>query len=259
MSDPVLEFTLDSPGKERLVVDGDGMASYLVLSAAHPGWASRAGLFRTQLTPPEIEGAASIARELVATSPMSRGRTGPVVTATVGDREATHPLEGPAGPAAELLSDLIERVREHPVAVVTLAAEAINGVDVRLKFENIGTESVNLRIARDSCRLSVRSREAWTTVWRSTASTRLALVAQPQGFLDGVNSMAILAPGMVARAMLPGALSEAGEPSGEATVELHGWVDIEGLASDSDEPDPLEDSLPGVWPFRLTTPAFSWP
>ena len=98
------------------------------------------------------------------------------------------------------------------MAVVTFAAEAINRVDVRLKFESIGTEPVDLRIARDSCRVSVRSGDAWTTVWRSTPSTRLALVAQPDGFLDGVNSMATLEPGMVARAMLPGALSEAGEP-----------------------------------------------
>ena len=50
MTDPVLEFSLDGPGKERLVVHRDGTASYLVLSAAHPAWASRAGLFRTTLT-----------------------------------------------------------------------------------------------------------------------------------------------------------------------------------------------------------------
>ena len=107
--------------------------------------------------------------------------------------------------------------------------------------------------------MSVRSGDTWNTVWRSTASTRLALVAQPEGFLDGVNSMATLEPGMVARAMLPGALSEAGESPGEVTVELHGWLDIEGLTSDSDEQDPFADSLPGAWPFRLATVPFSWP
>ena len=259
MSDPVLEFTLDVPAKERLVVDHDGTASYLVLSAAHPGWAYRAGLFRTRLPTEKIKNAASIARELVATSPKPRGRSGPVVTATVGGREATHPLEGPAGPAAELLSDLIEHVREHPVAVVTFAAEAVNRVDVRLKFESIGAEPVDLRIARDSCRVSIRSGDTWNTVWLSTASTRLALVAQPGGFLDGVNSMATLEPGMVARTMLPGALSEAGDSFGEVSVELHGWLDIEALESDSDDSDPFEDSLPGAWPFRLASVPFRWP
>ena len=259
MTDPVLEFSLDGPGKERLVVHRDGIASYLVLSAAHPAWASRAGLFRTTLTPKQTEDAGSIARELVATSPRPRGRSGPVVTATHDDREATHPLEGPAGPAAELLSDLIEHVREHPVAVVTFAAEAVNRVDVRLKFESIGAEPVDLRIARDSCRVSIRSGDTWNTVWLSTASTRLALVAQPEGFLDGVNSMATLEPGMVARTMLPGALSEAGGSFGEVSVELHGWLDIEGLESDSDDSDPFEDSLPGAWPFRLASVPFRWP
>jgi hypothetical protein len=107
--------------------------------------------------------------------------------------------------------------------------------------------------------VSVHSGATWNTVWRSTTSTRLALEAQPEGFLDGVNSTATLEPGMVAHALLSGALSEAGEYPGEATVELHGWLDIDGPATTTDEPDPFEDSLPGAWPFRLATVPFLWP
>ena len=59
--------------------------------------------------------------------------------------------------------------------------------------------------------------------------------------------------------MLPGALSAAGESFGEVSVELHGWLDIEGLESDGDDSDPFEDSLPGAWPFRLVSVPFPWP
>ena len=71
--------------------------------------------------------------------------------------------------------------------------------------------------------------------------------------------MATLEPGTVAHAELPGALSEAGEYPGEVTVELHGWLDIDGLAAAGGEPDPFEESLPGAWPFRLATVPFLWP
>ena len=126
MTDPVLEFSLDGPGKERLVVHRTARRATSYSAPPIPRGRPGPGLFRTTLDREQTEDAAAIARELVATSPRPRGRSGPVVTATHGDREATHPLEGPAGPAAELLSDLIEHVREHPLAVVTFAAEAVN-------------------------------------------------------------------------------------------------------------------------------------
>ena len=56
-----------------------------------------------------------------------------MVTAHVDGHSTTHPLDGPQGTAAELLSDLVDRARQNPVAVVQLTAEAVNEVDVRLE------------------------------------------------------------------------------------------------------------------------------
>jgi hypothetical protein len=256
VTDSLLDFLLDGPGKERLVIDADGTATYLVLDAAHPDWASGAGVFRVQLSAAETENAATIAQDLVDEAPKARGRTGPVVTASVAAKDVTHPLAETSG-AAALLSHVIERVRSRPLAVVSFTAEALNGADVRLAFENVGTIDLDLLVARESCRVDVPSGDTWTTHWHSTTSTRLALVAAPQGFLDGVNSMATLEPGTIARAMLPGALSGADTP-GQAAVELRGWLDLAGLLPESGTTDPLEDPLPGRWPFRLRSPVFGY-
>ena len=124
MTDPVLEFSLDVP--------------------ARSGWSSTATgprVPRTQRRPPGV-GVPGRTLPNHADAARSRGRRGgrprtrrhltdsprpvrPVVTATHGRAPRT-PSRAPPAPAAELLSDLIEHVREHPVAVVTFAAEAVD-------------------------------------------------------------------------------------------------------------------------------------
>ena len=103
-----------------------------------------------------------------------------VVTAHVDGRSATHPLDGPHGTAAELLSDLVDRARQDPVAVVQLAAEVLDGGDVRVAFASVGTEPVTFQVDAASLRVRVEVDGQWRD-GRSTPPSRFSLVAPPDG------------------------------------------------------------------------------
>ncbi len=113
----LLDFVLDGPGRERLTVTADGSVRYLILAAAHPDWADRVGLFTQQLEADVLDRVRGIAAALIASAPAPRGRSGPVVTATIDGGAVTHGLVSD-DPAAHLLSALIEQTRVHPYAVL---------------------------------------------------------------------------------------------------------------------------------------------
>jgi hypothetical protein len=128
-----------------------------------------------------------------------------VVTAYADGRSATHPLDGPTGTAAELLSDLVDRARQHPVAVVQLAAEVLDGGDVRLAFASVGVEPVTFQVEPASLQVRLEVDGQWRD-GRYRTPARFSLVAPPDGLFPATLGPASLAAGHTARGLLPGAL-----------------------------------------------------
>ena len=245
----LLSFELAEPGHERLVVAADGTVSYEVLAAAHPAWADRAGTFRATLDPPELRVAEALARDLVEAPPRTRGRTEPVITAYVDGHSATHPLDGPRGTAAELLSDLVDRARQNPVAVVQLAAEVLDGGDVRLAFASVGIEPVTFQVEPASLQVRLEIDGQWRD-GRYRAPARFSLVAPPDGFFLATLGPASLAAGCTARGLLPGVLP--GDQQVERVRVIAG-----GLLELGEEPgvdDLFGDAAPPLHRFRVTSP-----
>jgi hypothetical protein len=245
----LLTFELADLGHERLVVDTDGTVSYEVLAAAHPAWSDRAGTFRATLDPPELRVAQTLARDLVDAHPRTRGRTQPVVTAHVDGRSATHPLDGPHGTAAELLSDLVDRARQEPAAVVQLTAEVLDGGDVRVAFASVGTEPVTFQIEPASLRVRVQVDGQWRD-GRSAPPSRFSLVAPPDGIFPAVLAPASLAPGRTARGLLA-----VGEQADRIRVVVEGLIEpADGADVEPDDDDLFGSAAPPLRRFRVTSP-----
>lgn len=248
----LLSFELAEPGHERLVVAADGTVRYEVLAAAHPAWTDRAGTFRATLDPPELRVAEALARDLVGASPRTRGRTGPVVTASVDGRSATHPLDGPTGTAAELLSDLVDRARQHPVAVVQLAAEVLGGGDVRLALASVGVEPVTFQVDPALLQVRLEVDGQWHD-GRYGAPDRLSLVAPPGGFFPATLGPAALAAGRTARGLLPGAVP-ADQQVERVRVIVGGVLETAAEAGEEADDDLFGDAAPPLHRFRVTSP-----
>jgi hypothetical protein len=249
----LLSYELAEPGHERLVVAADGTVSYEVLTAAHSAWADRAGTFRATLDPPELRVAEALARDLVGASPRTRRRTEPVVTAYVDGRRATHPLDGPTGTAAELLSDLVDRARQHPVAVVQLAVEVLDGGDVRLAFASVGVEPVTFQVEPASLQLRLEVDGQWRD-GRYGPPARLSLVAPPDGFFPAALGPASLAAGRTARGLLPGAVP-ADQHVERVRVIVGGVLEsADGAGEEPDDDDLFGDAAPPLHRFRVTSP-----
>ena len=249
----LLSYELAKPGHERLVVAPDGTVSYEVLAAAHPAWADRAGTFRATLDPPELRVAEALARDLVGAPPRTRGRTEPVVTAYADGRSATHPLDGPTGTAPELLSDLVDRARQHPVAVVQLAAEVLDGGDVRLAFASVGVEPVTFQVEPASVQLRLEVDGQWRD-GRYGPPARLSLVAPPDGFFPATLGPASLAAGRTARGLLPGAVP-ADQRVERVRVIVGGLLEpADGAGEEPDDDDLFGNAAPPLHRFRVMSP-----
>ncbi len=247
----LLSFELAEPGRERLIVAADGTVSYEVLAAAHPAWADRAGTFHATLDPPELRVAEALARDLVGASPRTRGRTEPVVTAYVDGRSATHPLDGPTGTSAELLSDLVDRARQHPVAVVQVTAEVLGG-DVRLAFASVGVEPVTFQVEPASLQVRLEVDGQWRD-GRYGPPARLSLVAPPDGFFPATLGPASLAAGRTARGLLPGAVP-ADQQVERVRVIVGGLLAPADGAGEEPDDDLFGNAVPPLHRFRVTSP-----
>lgn len=248
MTASLLDFVLDGPARERLTVTADGAVRYLILTAAHPDWADRVGLFTRQLGAEELDRVRGIAAALVAAAPTPRGRSGPVVTATTGGREVTHGLTSD-DPAAALLSELIEQTRVHPYAVLSLTPELV-GTSLRLVLRSVGDHPVTVQLAGPSIGVATREGDGWTSAWHSDVDTWLFLVDARSQDLDGVDSPATLHPGTEARLHLGAIFTD---PPESVSVSLDGWLDAtEPVESGADDEDPFAGTRPGRWAIHLS-------
>ena len=172
-----------------------------------------------------------------------------MVSAHVGGRSATHPLDGPHGTAAELLSDLVDRARQDPVAVVQLAAEVLDGGDVRVAFASVGTEPVTFQVEPASLRVRVEVDGQWRD-GRSAPPSRFSLVAPPDGIFPAVLAPASLAPGRTARGLLA-----VGEQADRLRVVVEGLIEpADGADVEPDDDDLFGSAAPPLRRFRVTSP-----
>ena len=183
--------------------------SYEVLAAAHPAWADRAGTFRAALDPPELRVAEALARDLVEALPANPRPDGTRGHGVRRRPQRDAPARRPHGTAAELLSDLVDRARQHPVAVVQLAAEVLDGGDVRVAFASVGIEPVTFQVEPGVAAGAAGGRRAVARRPVPTAGPVLPRGAARR-VLPGRFGPASLAAGRTARGLLPGG---AGRPA----------------------------------------------
>jgi hypothetical protein len=227
---PLLAFELTGPGRERVVVDEVGRVFYQVLQSSSAGWADRAGTFGTMLDEAVLDGARSLARELVGRSPETRDRTGPVVSASVDGRRETHPLRDPTEPASTLLAELIDRARGTPLAAFQVAAD-LPGSGVRVAFTSIGSDPVTFKLDPSSLVVLAERGGTWQPAWHGPPARTLALV-DPDGFIGGTTAPATLEPGRVGRAVIPDLIPEPGTGVARIQLVVEGTVTLLGHAED---------------------------
>ena len=175
-----------------------------------------------------------------------------MVTAYVDGRSATHPLDGPTGTAEELLSDLVDRARQHPVAVVQLAAELLDGGDVRLAFASVGVEPVTFQVEPASRQVRLEVDGQWRD-GRYGPPARLSLVAPPDGFFSATLGPASLAAGRTARGLLPGAVP-ADQQVERVRVIVGGLLAPADGAGEEPDDDLFGNAVPPLHRFRVTRP-----